>query len=604
MWFRSQLSRARLLLAALACLLGLYACTLGGHVGSGSVLQQDWDKRRGPVVPHDSFPRDCSMCHAGKSWSSIRPDFVFDHEKETGTPLRGAHARAECLRCHNDRGPVERFAAQGCVGCHDDTHRGKQGTNCTTCHNENNWNVNDAIALHSKTRFALFGVHASVECWRCHAGAQVGNFDRAPIECASCHQEQLALATNPDHVAQGWTHDCQRCHQPISWAQSDFNHSWFPLVGHHAPPQRQCFDCHVAGSFVATPKSCEGCHGTGASINPVYDSTTNPAHAAAAIQQTCADCHTSFGWRGAQFNHSSWPLVGNHTVGPRTCADCHQANVFLGTPNTCVGCHLAEFNATTSPNHAAAGYPTSCSNCHDTVDFHAAIFNHNIWPLTGVHRQQNCTACHTTTDYSSAPVVCIGCHQADYDQTTAPDHVVAGLPTTCEQCHGTAGFVPSTFNHTTAFPLTNGHAMPPRTCTDCHTGGNFLTTPNTCMGCHGASATINPVYTGEQHGAPAARPERDDLHQLPRHHDLVDDDLRPLEFHAHRRAPLPDAVRELPPGRELHRRADRLRGLPPGELPVDGEPAARGRATSRRPARTATTRSAGKARTSRTACGR
>ena len=30
--------------------------------------------------------------------------------------LRGAHAQAGCLLCHNDRGPVQQFAARGCGG--------------------------------------------------------------------------------------------------------------------------------------------------------------------------------------------------------------------------------------------------------------------------------------------------------------------------------------------------------------------------------------------------------------------------------------------------------------------------------------------------------
>ena len=484
----SRLARARILLALLACMLGLFACTIGGRVGSGGVLQQDWDKRRGPVVPHDSFPRDCSMCHLGAAWSDIRADFVFDHEKETGTPLRGAHARAECLRCHNDRGPVERFAAEGCTGCHEDIHRGKQGSQCTNCHSETNWGVSDAIAMHSKTRFPLFGVHASTECWRCHEGAQVGNFDRAPIECASCHKQALASATNPDHMAQGWVSNCDHCHAPISWGEGDFNHSWFPLVGHHAPPQRQCVDCHTNDVWHGLHNQCVDCHLT------AYEGSVDPPHVAAAIPQGCADCHTPQGWRGAPYDHSFWPLVGNHTVGPRSCTDCHQAGVFQGTATTCVGCHMAQYNATTTPNHAASGYPTSCENCHDTVDFHAAVFNHSTWPLVGTHRDTICTACHTSSDYSSAPTVCIGCHQADFQGALNPNHVQAGFPSTCEQCHTTVHFTPSTFNHTSLFPLVNAHAMPPRTCTDCHSNGNFLTTPTTCIGCHGASATINPVY--------------------------------------------------------------------------------------------------------------
>ncbi|MEK7413995.1 MAG: hypothetical protein AAB263_11830, partial [Planctomycetota bacterium] len=65
-----------------------------------------WWAEHGPVVPHDTFPADCSLCHEGTGWNSIRADFEYDHLARTGIPLEGAHEQAECLRCHNDRGPV------------------------------------------------------------------------------------------------------------------------------------------------------------------------------------------------------------------------------------------------------------------------------------------------------------------------------------------------------------------------------------------------------------------------------------------------------------------------------------------------------------------
>ena len=503
---RSHLARTRLLLAALTCMLGLFACTLGGRIGSGSVLQQDWDKRRGPVGPHDNFPLDCALCHEGGSWNKIRPDFVFDHEKETGTPLRGAHAVAECLRCHNDRGPVAQFSQQGCVGCHEDIHRGKQGSQCSTCHNESDWVVNDAISMHSRTRFPLFGVHASTECWRCHPGAQVGNFDRAPIDCANCHQAQLQSATNPDHVANGWTSDCQRCHFPVSWGQGDFDHSWYPLIGKHRSPPRQCTDCHVNSVFqLGAPNTCLDCHGLAATINPVVATTTNPVHSAAGFDNTdCATCHTAVDWQPANYVHT-WPLTGLHTVGPRTCNDCHASGVHTGYQSAgydqCVDCHLTEYNATSQPAHAAAGYPTTCSNCHDTTSFLTAVFNHDTWPLTGTHRQVNCDQCHLNNNYTNAPTLCYGCHQTDYDGTSTlpgiPDHPAAQMQHTCEDCHTTVHWTPVTFTHpTTPLVLSNAHAVPPRTCTQCHLGGVSVQPPTNCVGCHGAAATVNPVYNG------------------------------------------------------------------------------------------------------------
>jgi hypothetical protein len=138
--------------------------------------QQGWDPRNGPVVPHDKFPADCSICHTGKDWTSIKKDFSFDHEKQTGVPLNGAHKTATCLMCHNDRGPVAQFAQKGCAGCHTDPHRGNLGRMCGDCHQEQSWKPKQPIVAHNRTRFPLVGAHASTACFRCHPGAQVGNF--------------------------------------------------------------------------------------------------------------------------------------------------------------------------------------------------------------------------------------------------------------------------------------------------------------------------------------------------------------------------------------------------------------------------------------------
>ena len=48
----------------------------------------------------------------------------------------------------------------------------------------------------------------------------------------------------------------------------------------------------------------------------------------------------------------------------QACAACHKNGVYKGTPRDCVGCHLADYQKTTNPNHAAAGFPTTCETCH------------------------------------------------------------------------------------------------------------------------------------------------------------------------------------------------------------------------------------------------
>lgn len=179
-----------------------------------------WWSGLGPVLPHDTFDTDCKLCHVGEKWHTLVTDFSFDHEKETGVALEGAHAQAQCLRCHNDRGPIDVFASQGCAGCHEDVHRGALGQSCTNCHQQNNWLPVGQIEMHSRTRFPLVGAHAATACNRCHPGAFVGNFVPTDTECLTCHQDDLQVALNPPHLALGWVDNCDRCHMPTRWNQA------------------------------------------------------------------------------------------------------------------------------------------------------------------------------------------------------------------------------------------------------------------------------------------------------------------------------------------------------------------------------------------------
>lgn len=205
--------RGRWLLALLAAYVAV-AC-----VSRLPGLRNGWRSELGPVIPHDSFPAQCNMCHEGGDWQTLVADFEFDHEAETGVRLEGAHDQAQCLRCHNDRGPVAVFNERGCVGCHEDVHVGTLGVRCEDCHGQSNWQARNQVAMHARTGFTLDGVHAATSCRRCHPGFEVGRFVPTDSECVSCHRADLAVALNPNHVALGLVDQCDRCHMPTRWNQ-------------------------------------------------------------------------------------------------------------------------------------------------------------------------------------------------------------------------------------------------------------------------------------------------------------------------------------------------------------------------------------------------
>ena len=218
--FPQKRSRCILLLVAIWLCSVVVACVTESP---GSASRHRWWGGLGPVLPHDTFPSDCKLCHVGQTWNVLTDDFDFDHAAETGVPLIGSHAQAKCLRCHNDRGPISIFNAKGCVGCHQDFHFGELGPNCTNCHQQNTWHPVDMVTKHYQTRFPLVGVHVATACHRCHPGAFVGNFVPTPIECAACHAGDAAATTNPPHIPLNWLDHCDRCHTPTVWQQAELD---------------------------------------------------------------------------------------------------------------------------------------------------------------------------------------------------------------------------------------------------------------------------------------------------------------------------------------------------------------------------------------------
>lgn len=321
------------------------------------VPRQGWDSSLGPVVPHDTFPADCSLCHTGSDWHTMRADFAFDHAAKTGVPLNGAHATVTCLSCHNDRGPVKQFAAQGCAGCHADPHRTQLGRNCKDCHDERNWRPSEMIARHDRTRFPLIGAHAATACFRCHPGAQVGNFAGASSECDDCHAGQYSRAAY-DHVSTGNTQDCQRCHRPLGWLPAQVQHpASFPLRAGHAG--RRCTECHTTpGTYTGLSTACVSCH------LDDYQRTTNPSHVTYNFPQTCEQCHNTSSWGNGSFDHSWFPITSGAHRGFQ-CNQCHTQQI--GLQFSCTHCHQHGQSVMSSAHRGVSGYTwtsNACYQCH------------------------------------------------------------------------------------------------------------------------------------------------------------------------------------------------------------------------------------------------
>ena len=151
--------------------------------------KHNWNGQWGPIPAHKTFPGDCGICHVGDRWQVVRRDLSFDHEKETGYRLEAAHARAACLRCHNDRGPVAAYVARGCGGCHGNPHASTLGSDCESCHSLASWKPVKPAAGDVPMRFHLIPAHAVPPCATCHVEPGVGRPQTGPAQCGPCHQD-------------------------------------------------------------------------------------------------------------------------------------------------------------------------------------------------------------------------------------------------------------------------------------------------------------------------------------------------------------------------------------------------------------------------------
>ncbi len=327
------------------------------------------------------------------------------------------------------------IGSKSCASCHDHKHQEPYLGECETCHTTSSW-----LATHYTHENPEFNTsfHAIIGCERCHDEGE----PLPSAACESCHAARSPHDVGP--VA------CAPCHTVLAWSmQRPIPEDHLSLEGGHEG--LSCFECHTAGVEVPASgaRGCVDCHG------PNHGGLTD-----------CESCHEpSRGWEPLPgFDHSLFfKLEGKHTLAD--CADCHKNNTFAGTPTVCQGCHpVAHKNL------------TLCEQCHTPHGFVPSSFDHDkYFPITGGHTKLDCLACHPKGIYDGTPTVCTGCHGSAHGGLTA-----------CQSCHTTKGFVPSTFNHASRFPLVGAHASV--ACSSCHPQKKYAQNigggSTACSACH------------------------------------------------------------------------------------------------------------------------
>ncbi len=340
------------------------SCHTTGYAGTSmeckSCHQAKYNTAQVPNHTAAGISVDCKTCHTATAWQPSS----FKHAT-IGFELAGAHAAVvQCSSCHVGN---TTSASSNCISCHQAQYNTAKGhvaskfpTDCTLCHNNNNWL--GAVFNHSSTNFPLTGSHTTVDCASCHTTGYAGT----SMECKSCHQANFNAAVNPNHQTLGLSVTCTDCHTTNpGWQPAKFpNHSnYFALTGAHATIANDCLACHK-GTYTNTPKTCYACHTTD------YNNTTNPAHSAAQFPTDCAQCHTVNAWEPSTFSHDSqyFPIYsGKHQGKWAKCSECHTSATNFAA-FSCIICH--EHNSKTSvdiDHQGVNGYAynaTSCYSCH------------------------------------------------------------------------------------------------------------------------------------------------------------------------------------------------------------------------------------------------
>jgi hypothetical protein len=465
--------------------------------------------------------RDCVRCHLehnGEDFALVHwePSLKqFDH-RQAGYPLVEKHAAVACEKCHTpahmvsaQRALIQRKnlpasflgLSQDCATCHEDIHKGQLGSDCQRCHNVTDWKQAKQFD-HSKTKYALTGMHAQVACEKCHfpSGAdKTVKFTGIKFAaCNDCH-------TDPHKGA--FKGACESCHTTSSWkkvsASMQFDHSKtkYPLVGMHA--KVACDQCHTNGDFnkQLAFAQCIDCH------------TSDPHKGqfqARASKGECAECHKVDGWKPSLFGvkehaASHYPLEGKHAA--VSCDKCHtpagKDTIYNVKFAACADCHQDAHDK----QFSAAPHQNRCEDCHTVKDFHRSTFSiakhkNTRFALTGAHVAVACAECHKAglggrTDkilpFHFSDSTCAACHtdphKGEFKERMAQKRA-DGTPLGCEACHSSKSWIDiRSFDHSkTKFALTGAHRGV--ACGECHKAlpdshqVQFKGTPKNCEACH------------------------------------------------------------------------------------------------------------------------
>ncbi len=433
--------------------------------------------------PHGKLKFNCETCHTVESFK----DMSFDHTL-TGYDLQDRHQSADCKGCHD----VSDFTKvkSNCLSCHNDIHQAKMGNDCQDCHTTRGWEQFDIEAMHLNTNFPLSGKHTLVDCQGCHTTMPSGDFSFNTTRCIKCHQSDYLGVNSPNHVSNGFSTDCESCHQMDLWRPAYFdNHDiLFPIFsGEHKNEWDDCRSCHNNPTSYQE-FSCLNCH---AHPQTKTDADHNGIGGYAYNSPDCYFCHPQ-GNAGDFTNHDAqfFPIFsGAHASEWSDCNECH-INPSDRKDFSCYqACHAQTETDDIHNGMTAYAYNSQdCYSCHPTGE-KGQFTEHDpqFFPIySGTHNNEwnNCVACHETPS-NRLDFTCLTCHTPT--ETNASHSGIAGYnysSTDCYLCHPT-GEKGLFVDHDIAyFPIYSGvHNNEWNDCNICH-NNPVNRSEVSCLTCH------------------------------------------------------------------------------------------------------------------------
>ena len=297
----------------------------------------------------------CAKCHSQDKW---KPAPGFDHDKSY--PLRDAHAKVACAKCHAPGPPPEgkifgRIAGKKCADCHKTPHLARWNTGCEVCHTGNAvpWetaNLRLTRAQHQAAGFSIEKPHAKTACKACHDPAkpyaqrysQAGapGRPRAQKACEVCHKDEHAGQFLPARPR------CLDCHKETEFKPTAFavkDHTSWPLNGGHK--KAACAACHIRDAalgtvrFVKVRRDCAFCH-----------KDPHAGQFRTGGKTVCESCHRDeLSWKKIIFTHdtmSRFKLDKAHSG--VACKECHppaltpegrKVTLYKPLKSACEDCH-------------------------------------------------------------------------------------------------------------------------------------------------------------------------------------------------------------------------------------------------------------------------